>query len=399
MSETHSMRCFHGVTVALETNPWAPATASGSISGNTAKWVPWSRGDLHLDIASFAMVFSPIGNCVSKPLGCLMGATMVEEQGHNARTYVIQTNDPMHNRLMVELSSDANTFESVARSAELNVARRCASRASMGACTVVADDGNSSTLHRSIREQHSDRPSLIFDGAELYGPDPYGQVGSEVLIARGCVVLVDPPAGSKVGAYEILFYEEPWAPVMRTPIGPRTILMEQPTSEDGPALVFDFSAHGEPGWSIAFDRRAEGTAFARDFQVRQQLLLMAFKTSRGGQLAEKLQEELLHLRRSGVVAIAQWLIVRAVMTFLLAFIVHGVFLLWADPHPSISDAASLAWQDILHNTQMASQAGCQIFAPTMVPEPDVKKCIMLSDNADVRNCLSELVIEEHFHTW
>lgn len=75
--------------------------------------------------------------------------------------------------------------------------------------------GNSSLeasrLESNLRLSLADRWPLIFTGAELYGPDPSGEVSSEVLLGRGAVVLLDPPenANKALGTKDIqrAFYE------------------------------------------------------------------------------------------------------------------------------------------------------------------------------------------------
>jgi len=123
----------------------------------------------------------------------------------------------------------------------------------------------------------------VLGGAELYGPDPGGQAGSEVLLGRGALLILDTCDGKTVGTYEMNFYsveEGPNKIVCRMPIGPKTSLKRSaPDGEpDGPAVSFDITDAGVTR-VLTFDRAELGDAFERDFSIRQRLMLMSLKVS------------------------------------------------------------------------------------------------------------------------
>merc|ERR1712232_436001 len=135
---------------------------------------------------------------------------------------------------------------------------------------------------------------------------------------RGCVAFIDPCEAGRVGSYEMMFFEDDaMEPMLRVPIGPRMKLVEQvddvvperltiarraSLAKPAIAAAFDLYIADEPARAFAFDSEADASAFRRDFAVRQRLVTLSLRTSRGNQALEMLEREFERLKEYGVVA-------------------------------------------------------------------------------------------------
>lgn len=403
-----------------------------------ANWVLWSTGELRVDSASFALIFSPTGcgKLAAKPLGCLTGAAAVAGVEPSAPSaFVASTSDPVHGlvRLTFQSRGDEDAFGALAQAAELagsgryeSIAGRrstmCPSRApSMGGGP--RDGGAAEMIACYVSERHPGSWPVVFTGAELYGPDPRGDQGSEVLLGRGAMVLLDSQDMSRVGSYDLLFYEESSAEAsLRVPIGPRTKLTRQPLDVPssagrlsvaarrlsfgggdgrgpgaGAGSVFELSVPGGPGFVIAFDAEPDAAGFERDFCVRHRLVTLSLKTSRGSRAVGQLEDQLMDIRQRGVVATLQWLIVMLIKMLILATVLYGAMLYYNDPERPLLETAGAAVQDVADMASVvgvkaaeASALACGLLTRS-VSVTSLEQCVALPDSAEVRSCASALL--------
>lgn len=422
------MRCFADVTVGF------PADAyQAKENWQNTNWVLWSRAELRVDPASFALVFLPsgVGRLAAKPIGCLTGAAQIAaaETG-GIHTFVASTNDPYHGLIRLTFSSqaDEDAFGELAQSAEMassgcytGSASRCSTictsrRSSM--CGRSRDDAVVEAIAAHVIQQYPSSVPLVFGGAELYGPDPHGESGSEVLLGRGAVVLVDPIDGCRLGNYDMFFYEESSAePCLRLPIAPRTRIMRQPDNAvdrlsiasrltlggagsarpSCTATVFNVMFPGSLGWAVAFDTETEAAGFERDFCVRQRLVTMSLRTSRGWRTVDDLQRQLMEFRHYGVLATLRWFASQSIVLLALLFVLHAAVLYSNDPSRPLLDVAAVALQDasamFFIFSEKASETGaatCGFFLRA-VPASAVERCTALPFAEDTRSCVASLV--------
>mmetsp|Transcript_2472 Transcript_2472/g.5368 ORF Transcript_2472/g.5368 Transcript_2472/m.5368 type:complete len:416 (+) Transcript_2472:129-1376(+) len=324
MAVSSSGTVFAGVTVCL------PSKVRGSEAEEEwqeVDWVAWSSGELTVEGSSYLLIFKPNDGgktLKAKPLGALIKASgiwPVEE----SLTFVVSTSDSMHRtyRFAFESDSDIKKFQSLADAAEAAHKEACqASKNSNGA----GNDEGSARLEAAVKEAFPSRWPLVFGGAELFGPDPAGDAGSEVLLGHGVAVLLDPPveeASGRVGSYELIFYGEDEGvrkAVARFPIGPKMALQQQKLDvqdDDGPAVAFDLKpSRTERARTITFEDATVAALFRRDFSVRQRVMELASMTHKRQQQADAARGELEDLRqRSFFMSMIR--IVRNIFVFIL----------------------------------------------------------------------------------
>lgn len=421
------MQCFQGVTVGF------PAGARGACGQDwqSINWVVWSTGELRVDATSLGIVFIPKGghNFAAKPLGCLTGASATGAEPGIPNTFVATTNDLVHSivRLSFQGPADEEAFAALARSAEMAAsACRPSRRSSVEGSPTGSPVGGcgfrsaaTEQLVEAINKQFAGSWPLIFGGAELYGPDPHGDGGSEVLLGRGAVVLLDPPQDvDRVGTYELLFFEETTGePVLRAPVGPRMKLSRQKaeTCMNGRlssarlstaarrvsalgtsvAASFDFSAHGETGWALTFDLEEEAMSFVRDLNVRLRLAKVSLNFSRRGRTVERLQGELFDMQGSFFNTLLRWMLQIGVLVVFLV-ILHGVMIYYNDPQRPFMEIAAEAVRDAMDmsgfffsTVQKVSSTACQMLGQT-VPMSTLQNCASLPYATDVQACIMAL---------
>eukprot|EP00747_Dinoflagellata_sp_TGD_P165061 gnl/TRDRNA2_/TRDRNA2_185860_c0_seq1.p1 gnl/TRDRNA2_/TRDRNA2_185860_c0~~gnl/TRDRNA2_/TRDRNA2_185860_c0_seq1.p1 ORF type:complete len:419 (+),score=58.50 gnl/TRDRNA2_/TRDRNA2_185860_c0_seq1:60-1316(+) len=405
-----AMHRFQGVTVGFPTKTGG-SRAQGYESQNT-EWVTWTMGELKIDSASFLTIFSPggAGNPVAKPLGCLTGAVATGDArgAGSPRTFVITTDDAVHGFLRATFSShsDEAGFERLARMAEVAAAGR--SRRSSILCGRQSTGGADEicnpqllTLLAADATELAGRWPLVYGPAELYGPDPGGEVGSEVLLGRGVVCLIDPAddSASRVGAYELRFYGE-GDPAARWVIGPRMTLGEPSLIQDsgcGPAAIFELSVPGEPQRQLAFDREAAAAAFARDFRVRHRLMALSLKTSRSLGAADMLRSEVIAMQRRGLLPTLRIWIWWLAVLLALAVVVQTVMLLHADSYRrplagAVAEAVQTTRTSLstaVTSAAAAGEAACQLLS-RQIPASALQRCTELTDGLHVKRCVASL---------
>lgn len=414
------MRCFQGVSVDF------PAGASAYHSKElwqTTSWIHWSQGELRIDTASFAIVFCPTGcgSLAAKPLGCLTSASLIppSEPGGLA-TFVAATNDPVHGLLRMNFQSltDEEGFVAIAHAAETSSGGRfpgCAGRRSSlsrrsSVCPGASGDGLSEVMRSRINEQFMGIWPLIHGVAELYGPDPNGEQGSEVLLGRGAVVMLDAQDASRVGSYELLFFDEGYvAPLLRLPISPRLRLTQlnnalaggansqHRQSMDNMRPSFELTTLGGGPWGLVFDLEVDAAAFARDYVVRQRLVALSLKTSRGWRTVYELQDEISEMRRRGIFVTAQRLLYQSIVLIFISLFVYTCVLYSSDPYRPILDVAVSAISDALSASFSftgwvadASTSVCGLFMRA-VPTSELQRCMSFPDAIDMRSCTAVLM--------
>eukprot|EP00928_Gymnodinium_smaydae_P069863 TRINITY_DN5364_c0_g3_i1.p1 TRINITY_DN5364_c0_g3~~TRINITY_DN5364_c0_g3_i1.p1 ORF type:complete len:454 (-),score=77.23 TRINITY_DN5364_c0_g3_i1:51-1334(-) len=423
------MRCFPNVAMGL------PSGGTGMRARDDwqgASWVFWSTGDLRIDPASLSIVFTPAGGngLASKPLGCLTGAAVVVAEDGSSRSFVVTTNDAVHGlfRCNFQYHSDEDGFLQLAQAAEAASSARRATNMNGRRSSVMASSCREEMEHlvSTITEQHNGNAPIIFGGAELYGSDPYGDEGSEVLLGRGAVALLDPPAESgTVGTYELLFYEDGCPePMFHVPIGPRMRLAEQSIdgggaltsrrqslarratmarasmARPGVAAAFDLVLPGQSARALTFDTEADAAGFRRDFGVRQRLVALSLRTSRAATALDNLHEEFLQLQASGLFATLWRWSFQAILLLFVLVLVHAALLFYSDPYRGLQSALyealgeARAWVGAIFSAGSAVGAGvCQLVTRT-APLGQVERCAALPYDVGegaVRRCLNTLV--------
>lgn len=412
------MNAFKGVLLAL------PEGACDGFDWQNVKWFVLAVGELRVDPASFSLVFLPGGPTTAKPLGCLLSAVPVAD--HNGgRAIVVKTNDSMHFmlRLGFQTPTDVENFLVLAQTAEAAGARRACPTPCRTPSRRTPGRGRESLSDRftfGVGEQHPGRTPLIYSGAELYGPDPFtGQnsEGSEVLLGRGAVALVDPEAdGQRVGSYELVFYEEDMSVVFRSFIGPRMRLSEQQEDElatgrltlasrismsrPGVARCFDLLLEGEPARAIAFDMQADAVGFQRDFEVRHRVVALALKASRGLGVADALRREMEEMRRNGPLFVLRRLLGQMLLLAVAVVLAQIAVLRLAQPERPMMD---IAWSAVSDAQASASAAGEALavagealctMATRAVPASAVQRCASLPKGVGeefLRRCVMYLL--------
>jgi len=402
-------------------------------------WVLLSKGDLRVDSSSFAMIFSPAkgnGNLAPKPFGCLTGATIVAASEPGAlSTFVATTNDPVHGLIRLDFQSliDEEAFVALAEGAEASSCGRYpgaanSRRSSMGMSRRSSmcgpgrpgDCALSEAFRAQICERHPGQVPLVYGGVELYGPDPHGDQGSEVLLSRGAVAMLDSQDTGRVGSYELVFYDEGLAaPLLRLPIGPRMRLDRQREDFDPRAsfggraslasrrssmglggrpasAAFNLLVPGGGPWGLVFDTDQDAAGFERDLTVRQRLVTVSLKTSRGWRTVEELQDELLEVRRNGFCATLMWAFRWFLMSVVFSLFVYAAANCASEPEKpplevaltSVADAvsafvASLEWLSSMGTATCALLGRC-------VPASELERCASLPEAVELQSCIRAL---------
>jgi len=431
------MHGFQGVAVCFPTGGSGHHTQD---DWQSADWIFWSTGELRVDNASFALVFCPggCGNLAAKPLGCLTGAAKVAEPG-GLNAFVASTNDPVHGlvRLTFQSLQDEEAFATVVQAAE----RVCAGRypgCGAGARATLGNGRRSSTngsrrenevmeaIAAHVCKQHPGGWPLVFGGAELYGPDARGEQGNEVLLGRGVVVLLDPQDTDRVGAYELMFYEEcSLELILRMSIGPRIRLSRELAKESGgangrlsmasqrlsfasvrgslggaalgcPVAAFNLTSPGGLGWVLTFDDEIDAAGFARDFSVRQRLTVVSLKTSRGWRTVDELQGKLMDMQQYGILPMLRWFLWRVFMVVSLMVLFDAASLYANEPDRHLLDVATVALQDagaaffsVGEGIGEAGTMACGLLSRS-VSVASLERCVALPDSIEVRACVAAL---------
>jgi len=324
------------------------------------------------------------------------------------RSFVAMTSDPVHSliRMSFRCLRDEEMFQSVVQAAEacnskqMNCGRQSSAgrRSSIGAGYQAESDTSQLCAHLAV--QHQGAFPLVFGGADLYGPDPYGSDGGEVLLGRGAVVLLDPPEERRVGNYELLFFDEGnLEPMMRLPIGPRMRLVEQHddcipdrltlakrASMGRPCLAaaFDLEVCGELARALTFDIDEDAAGFRRDFAVRQRLVSLSLKTWQGSQALDMLKEECYALHASGVFATLRRWLFKAIFLLAVAVLLNTLLLCSASgsrrraPMDALTESLSEAQHWLVYGAETVLDVGtsaCQVVSRS-VPVAAVTLCIV-----------------------
>jgi hypothetical protein len=231
---------------------------------------------------------------------------------------------------------------------------------------------------------------LIYPGAEIYGPDPCGDGGCEVLLGRGAVVLSDPidTPGGMTETYDLLFYDETAGqPTLRVPVGPNMRLSLQPPEPHAGRLstapfrasigtrlstgsvattAFDFTIEGAGVSALAFDRDDVANSFVRDLTVRLRLTKASLKAFRGLNSLGELRDQIFDLKRNGLFAtIFRWTF-RLIILVLCSMLLYGGHLYFNNEGKQLAEVtgevlSDSAWVvEMLSDTaQTLGAAACQ----------------------------------------
>jgi len=361
----------------------------------SSNWIEWSVGELRIDSSSFGIFFTPYGGpgtvLASKPLGCLTGASSLE---NSLCTYIVETNDAVHSVLKVTLASEAEEgpFRNLVRSAVDAVAARRRTLTGRPNTTAHTYMFKESLEHR-LETDHPGRPVSVFPGADLYGPYTFEGETGEVLLGRGAVVLMDPVDSGRTGSYDFLFYgDNLQEPLLGAHIGPRTRVL-QSSEEVDDVVILDLSLHGEVGRSIAFEDKYVAQAFMRDFRVRHAVISLSLQTSRGANKLDAIRSELEGLQGHVLRLLCRcgcW----AIVAFLAVVFAHFVLLAMVDDRPplelvssAVADATTTCVSSVTNAVSVGSSA-CQFFKRGITVR-SVEQCLSL-DDSEMRRCVRAL---------
>eukprot|EP00929_Paragymnodinium_shiwhaense_P112943 TRINITY_DN81209_c0_g1_i1.p1 TRINITY_DN81209_c0_g1~~TRINITY_DN81209_c0_g1_i1.p1 ORF type:complete len:440 (+),score=94.55 TRINITY_DN81209_c0_g1_i1:49-1320(+) len=386
------------------------------------QWIPWCNGDLRIDAASSALLFTPHGSPSAKNLGCMQGAKPIATEAGRG-SWLIMTNDQAHGQLRLTFTAteDDKQFMHLVQAAEkarTSVSSSGGGRVSRSLWEPPANGMMLDELTARLTEISGGVAPLLLSGVEMYGPDPYQNEpeaeASHVLLGRGSLAFLDPCEVDKVGKYELLFFEaEALEPMLRVQIGPRMKLVQQPFqvaerlsiaprasgATAGLAAVFDLLISGEPARQFGFDDEAEAAAFRRDFVVRQRLVALSLRTSRFSQATEMMESEFERMKANGLFPTLQRWFLQLLMLFVVAIAVHS-FLLYYYAGASVGSAVQESLQSAqaqfsaaAGSLSQASASVCQAVSQA-VPVAAVDRCASLPlevGEGAVRTCLAKLV--------
>lgn len=402
MRATADRKAFGDVVVGL------PSKVRGSEAEEEwqeVDWITWSTGELSVDADSFLLVFEPQNSGVrAKPLGHLIEAKPLASQD-GGKTLVVTTSDTLHRviRFTFRDTRDAGDFAQLAKKAAEKEA--VAAKQAEGRCKSASSEAIPQ-LEAKVQKHLASNMPLVFAAAELYGPDPEGTPGNEVLLGRGVLALVDPPGSEKtLGCYELQFFSEDEGvrnAAKRFVIGPKMELKRQKNEDqidgDGPAASFLLPAHrGTPAHTIAFDRIDVADSFARDYRVRQRLMEVANKTALGKNQADQLRGEIQDMKQRSL-TMKIWRLLCVVLVLIVIFCVVRAAMLYAEdktrPLPELIQAVlsdimsfSRTWRSLANQ---ASNKVCQLAVGT-VPAEKVRMCAAITGEKQVQACISDLV--------
>lgn len=411
------MQSFQNVAVGFPAG-----RAPTSEDGHGTNWVTWATGELRVDPGSFGIFVVPQKPqlCSAKPIGCLLGANELREEPGQV---IARTSDAIHGfvRFGFKSHDDLGQFLALASQAEAKTTSRKRLRTSLASPQRQRANDNNSTdalVDRIYDHCTGQALPLIYPGAELYGADPCGDGGNEVLLGRGAVVLSDPleNPGGRMETYDFLFYDETLGqPVFRAPVGPNMKLMLQPPEPHSGRLsvvqrrssvgarmslgssgttAFDFSVQGINVSALAFDRDDVANSFVRDFTVRMRLTKASLKAARGVNILEELREQIFDIKRHGLVpTVFRWAF-RLIILVLCCMLFRGGYVYFNEEKP-LAAVAGEVLSDTVGRVEMlrdtAQSLACQAFEGKRTAlAAAVEDCAARSYAPDTRACVVEL---------
>ncbi|CAJ1459492.1 unnamed protein product [Effrenium voratum] len=366
-------------------------------------WVTWSTGSVTVDAQSFIIMFKPSGggSVKAKTLGNLVRAAGVGAQDdEEVTTVIVTTSESLHKtfRCTFQTGEDADAFLDLAKQAE-----EAYEAANKYKESEDFDDGQAARLESSIRAKLAERWPLVYTGAELYGPDPNGEITSEVLLGRGAMVLLDSEVKNKVGNYELLFYcedEDASKPSRSFSISPEMSLARQEDTdedEEGPAVSFILKGPTMAAHSLCFEDKLTAGHFARDFRVRSKLMDMSLKTVRGRAAAQDLRKDIESLKQRSLAARA-WTVTRytLLLAFLLAVARTGQLYMQdsgRQPAEYIQVIGSDLWHAVVLFVSTSTAIGakaCEVTFGT-VAGADLRQCTRETSVPAMKRCIDSLL--------
>lgn len=415
------MITFRGVTVGIPSGNCAPGRQDG---GNL--WVVWATGELRIDQASYNLCFVPGGTLSFTPknIGCLLGAYIAPGEQGGPSSVIVKTTDNVHSsvRLGFEREVDEDAFMQLAHTVEAKRANLDPRRSSVG--SPQADWANGldpcfEQLSEVIRTRCGGALPLIYGGAELYGADPHGNTGSEVLLGRGAVVLLDPPDTAPASCtYDLLFYDETQLQAtLRVPIGPKLKLSPQAEADTqrrlsvprasiggrmsmgGPSVAacFDFTYEDVKVSALTFDRDLEARSFVRDLSVRLCLARAGLRANREIHNVGNLRGQLHMMRRYSLLARA-WRWTLGIAAFAIGLMCLQASVLYFNDDRALNDVvvevlgnAAVAVELFSGSARNIGTAVCQVFeGGRTFPASAVDACARIPFAEEAQTCIREL---------
>lgn len=375
--------CFTNVAVSVPTGPLC--SGPGEV-----QFVPLTIGKVEVDaIKDVFLVFEGSTSVAPKLLGHLVRASAIvgDQLGCtlDVRTEGSAQGAALH-RFLFKSQRDALRFCGLAEFAEQEE------------CAVWRQGENeravrTTELEDAVKRKLADRQPLVFSGAQLYGPDECGEVGSEVLLGDGAFVLLDPQAdgSAHVGTYELLFFcEEDGAesPVKKLTIGPKMVLRRldrekaEIDDDEAPTISFELILKGESvTYTLTFDSVMRGADFERDLRVRQRLMDLALLTSKKLHSAEEARQQLDRLKHSSSI-VQLWRRMQLVLSL------PTLLLLALAIHPGTRGVASAACSWLCH---VLGACALDRSPYEAVPMESLRRCFALGGVTYVNDCVEQLL--------
>lgn len=386
-------RSYTGVNVSM---PSKVFLSQESVDARAVDWVSLGVGELSIlgDSHVIELKLSGARHGAAKTLGSLVHAEAMEE---DTRTLFVSTSDSMHRIYQVRFpyQKTAVEFLSFAEAAEAAMSQSRGSEEHF--CEHdLGTDNFEATIHLKL----TDRCPLVFGGCELHGPEPSS--GTEVLIDRGALVLLDPIEDSarRVGSYDLCFYGQDSGvrePKEQFAIHPKTVLKQREVSDNGPAAVFEIQGLGGTGgndvYTIAFDDKAVAASFWRDFQVRFRVMRLSLQTLKGQQEAQDVKDQIEVLKQQSLEGRFKrflWSMIIILVALVLCRIVVLIFR--GQKHNVMAILMVDAQLLVAQTTRALVFANARICTLTshMVLLEDVRKCTQHASPTSIRQCIEAL---------
>mmetsp|Transcript_15127 Transcript_15127/g.26808 ORF Transcript_15127/g.26808 Transcript_15127/m.26808 type:complete len:386 (-) Transcript_15127:170-1327(-) len=380
---------YAGVNVSM---PSKVIGRQSEFNAHAVDWVPLGVGEVSILGDSFVLELKLTGarQIAAKCLGNLVRAAVTED---DPRTLVVMTSDTVHSFYLFRFpyQKHAQEFSRLAEAAE--AARTVRSPVKQ----VEAHEQGTKELEAAVSNELKDHCPLVFGGAELYGSDPSS--GSEVLLDRGVVVLLDPSdnGARQVGSYELGFYGEDHGvrkPKKQFAIHPKSVLKQSEAGDDeGPAAVFEIQDTCGDAFSISFDDADVAAAFSRDFRVRLRVMQLSLKTVKGQQQAQDVRDQLQEFKQQSLAARLRRFLFTLMLLLILAVIIRfAVLAFLGRRHLAVGILMDDGrWLLAMSKRALGSASG-RICALTtgMLLRDDVLQCAQLSTVPSVRHCIEAL---------
>jgi len=385
------MLSIHGVAVGI------PMQATAEGSGHNLSFADWAKGELRIEPHSYAMIFAPAKcNLEPKVLGCLRCCEVSSHSSGAKPVYICFTDAPVHSPLRLTFEDPQSQevvqqFEALAASAS--------GRHNRSSAVHVPPPPEIPTPEQLVGSAISQMP-MVYAGATVYAQSPFNKE-DEVFLGEGFVQLLDIQNGRDC-TYEMRVYDttgvdllmcESISSCMRY-----QVLEPANLASDGPAALVRITCdmQGSDVRSFAFDQKGIATAFARDLQLRMQVVQLSHSSHRHALRADGYAEQLWDSYQSGVIPTARRWLPWLCLSILVILLLHVATLMYDNPEVGFAEPVG----QTLHASRelaLASWAGLEHFSgracefvTSSVPSTAVERCTSFAGVQEMRSCVEAL---------